>query len=67
MNREGERLLRRLARDLMRSDEPTETFSRAAPELTKLVDDSNRLARRMKLTDCVEELRAPGTSEPAPS
>ena len=65
--REGdrqERYVRRLVRDLRRSDDPISTLRNEFPKLLKLVDRSNANARSLGVDDCVEELTPPGSGAP---
>ena len=61
---EGQRLLRGLIDDLEAGGDPTIVTRRSLPKLARLVDDSNRRARRLGLEDCVEELSPEGAESP---
>jgi hypothetical protein len=67
MTRRGERLLEDLVDDVAAGDElPLERIQRALPELERIAGESNALAKRMDLPDCLNPLTPPG-APPEPS
>lgn len=59
-NKRRERYLQGLVGKLRASDDQPATLIAALPELRKLIQDSNALARGAGLKDCVGEVPAPG-------
>lgn len=66
LSRRGERLIETLLDELAAGEPSLKTLQRMLPELEDIGRESNALARRMKLPDCVTPLTAPG-SAPEPS
>jgi hypothetical protein len=66
LSRRGERLIETLVDDLAAGEPPLKTLQRALPKLDDIARESNSLARRMKLPDCVMPLSVPGRP-PEPS
>jgi hypothetical protein len=67
VTRRGERLIEDLVDDVAAGDEHTlERIQRALPELERIASESNDLAKRMDLPDCLNPLTPPGAPpEPA--
>ncbi|MCA1698047.1 MAG: hypothetical protein LC790_03735, partial [Actinobacteria bacterium] len=64
-DREGDALLKRLVRELEGGTDPTKAVTRAAPQLGRVVGNTNLQARRLKVRDCVVDLNQ--FSEPSRS
>ena len=67
VTRRGERLIEGLVNAVAAGDEPTlGRLQRSLPELERIARESNALAKRMDLPECLNRLTPPGSS-PEPS
>lgn len=67
LNDRAEMTLTRLLRRIEGGGDPVKEFTQAGPALARVINEGNRLSRRMGTKDCIVEVPSPGAQPPQSS